>query len=424
MSLYSQASTRRHKGRGPKPRLWYKQIPLLDVSGRRTTLRLGPVSQSTAEEISRHVDNLVASKKYGTRLDESTKAWLITADSGLTDKLHRYGYCGPIQNPTIGDFLDRIIAAKKPVSAEATIIAYETSKKHLGKYFPNRRMADISSAEAKAFFNWLLTENGLGENTARRRFGRVREIFNDALEQGMIGSNPFKLRSISVTVQPAVKDYVPASTIDAVIKHLPADQVEWKLLFAFGRYIGCRMPSEIRNLRWSDVNWEHNTIRLISPKTKRKGKPDRLVPIFSEIQSLLLTQAEATDSEYVFPRLRNHSNAATTAAKMVEATGFTAWPKFWNALRASCETDLMDEYGLRKACQWIGNSPAIAMKNYSLLKKTDYIDAGKKSDAALDAARSSVTAHGREGDARKPRKPRKSKQKVDDTGLEPVTPAV
>ena len=57
----------------------------------------------------------------------------------------------------------------------------------------------------------------------------------------------------------------------------------------------------------------------------------------------------------------------------------------------------MDEYGLRHTCQWAGNSPATAMANYALVRKTDFVDAGSsanksdaispsdtKSDAVLD----------------------------------------
>ena len=36
----------------------------------------------------------------------------------------------------------------------------------------------------------------------------------------------------------------------------------------------------------------------------------------------------------------------------------------------------MDEYGLRRACQWAGNSAGAAMKNYALVKKTDFTDSG------------------------------------------------
>ena len=48
----------------------------------------------------------------------------------------------------------------------------------------------------------------------------------------------------------------------------------------------------------------------------------------------------------------------------------------------------MDEYGLRRACQWAGNSPATAMKNYALVRKTDFADDGNsvnKPDAKSDA---------------------------------------
>jgi hypothetical protein len=51
------------------------------------------------------------------------------------------------------------------------------------------------------------------------------------------------------------------------------------------------------------------------------------------------------------------------------------WPKFFNSLRASCETDLVDQFGIRRACQWIGNSVKVAEKNYMLVKGTDFIEA-------------------------------------------------
>lgn len=100
------------------------------------------------------------------------------------------------------------------------------------------------------------------------------------------------------------------------------------------------------------------------------------------------------------------------------------WSNFFNSLRASAETDLMDEYGLRRACQWAGNSPATAMKNYATVRKTDFIDDGNrvsKVDAKSDAEPDSTRQ-------RKPNKKRTTKigassqyVSVDDIGLEPTT---
>ena len=54
----------------------------------------------------------------------------------------------------------------------------------------------------------------------------------------------------------------------------------------------------------------------------------------------------------------------------------------------------MDEFGIRKACQWAGNSAATAMKNYALVRKTDFTDARysavNKSDAKSDAESASM----------------------------------
>jgi len=68
--------------------------------------------------------------------------------------------------------------------------------------------------------------------------------------------------------------------------------------------------------------------------------------------------------------------------------------KFFNSLRASRETDLMDEVGLRRVWAWIGDSAHVAVKNDALLKSTDFMEAGarraetttRKSDAKSDAA--------------------------------------
>lgn len=139
------------------------------------------------------------------------------------------------------------------------------------------------------------------------------------------------------------------------------------------------MPSEIKGLKWSDINWGKNMVLIRSHKTERRGKESRLVPIFPEVGSRLKAQFELARREvkagelgdsFVFPTRRTYTNAATTAKKFVAKAGFMPRPKFWNALRASRETDLMDIVGLRRACQWIGNSPKVAMSNYALMKST------------------------------------------------------
>ncbi len=387
-------SKRNSAGRGTKAKfLWRYQSLLL---GKRVTIQLGVLTIKAAEEIGKHLDTLFESKRYGNKLDASTIAWLRDADARIVDKLVRNQLCQPVENPLLTDFVAKFIEDKRRDSAERTIINFRQLEKLLKERFIGKRLSDITRRDAVEFWHWMQKDKGLGENTAKRKFGRTREIFTEAIEQGILTENVFRNKKIKVAVGAATKAYIPAEDVLEIIKHCP--NTEWKLLFAFGRFVGCRMPSEIQQLTWDDVNREKETILLKSPKTKRfTGKGERLVPIFTEIAGLLgLMHAEVDDGEkYVFPNLRNHSNLATTAKRYVKAAGFVPWSNFWNSLRASRETDLMDEVGPGRACEWIGNSLAVAAKHYQLMRKESF-KGTSKIDAKSDAVCVSNDQNGEE----------------------------
>lgn len=72
--------------------------------------------------------------------------------------------------------------------------------------------------------------------TCNRRVGRVREIFNLAMEEDLIDRNPFKKKTIPVTVRAAKKQEPSEATVLKIVEHCPT--TEWKLLFVFARWIG------------------------------------------------------------------------------------------------------------------------------------------------------------------------------------------
>ena len=163
---------------------------------------------------------------------------------------------------------------------------------------------------------------------------------------------------------------------------------------------------------------------------------DKTGSVFDTLKPYLETMFfNAADGEmYVFPKLRLNSNPGTSAKKIVTKSKQELWPNFFNSLRASTLTDLMDQHGLRKACKWAGNSAAVAMKCYALTRSDDFDDNGQqgqetsiKSDAILpaDAKSDAIPASTTE---QKPNKKRTVENHgslqcvpVDDIGLEPTT---
>jgi hypothetical protein len=55
--------------------------------------------------------------------------------------------------------------------------------------------------------------------------------------------------------------------------------------------------------------------------------------------------------------------------RIIERAGLKAWPKLWQNLRSTRETELAESYPLHVVCAWIGNSEQVAAKHF--LQVTD-----------------------------------------------------
>ncbi len=408
----------RGKGRSAS-KVFYRIQPY--INGKRVTIRLGS-GKKQAQKAAAAIADLIDCQGGEIKLSSETKKWLATvASESLCSSLKKYGLIDELPDRflannnavTIGELADDFVRTRCAGLDEATKVLNRKAKANLIDCFGDVDIRSLSKRDGREFWRWLLNDNGLGENTAKQRLRYARSFFDLALEDGLVTVNPFKARGLSVSQTAAEKDYVEKEVVEKVIEKCPT--AEWKLLFALCRAIPMRIPSEIREFTWSDVDWQKNQMLIHSPKTRRIGKSARLVPIFESVRPYLETlRGEVSNEEqYVFPELRKNTNPGTNAKRIVEDAGFVPWCNFFNSLRASAETDLMDEYGLRKACMWAGNSAATAMKNYALVKKTDFDDSAPnvsrngdaKSDAILDGDAKSDAEPA--SNARKRKKPNK-----------------
>ncbi len=203
---------------------------------------------------------------------------------------------------------------------------------------------------------------------------------------------------------------------------------QWRLLFALSRYGGLRCPSEHLALRWGDIDWERGRMTVHSPKTERhEGKASRVVPIFPELRPQLeaVFDAAAEGTEFVITRYRDsNSNLRTQLNRIIRKAGLTPWPKLFQNLRSTRQTELAEKFPSHVVCAWMGNSREVAREHY--LQTTDE----HFEKAAHIAAQSGANQTGPEGTQETPQTEKcftvassqlLSACTVGGTGLEPVT---
>jgi len=143
---------------------------------------------------------------------------------------------------------------------------------------------------------------------------------------------------------------------------------EWRLIFALSRFGGLRCPSEHLALKWSDVDWANGRFTVHSPKTEHHaGGESRQVPLFPELLPHLREVFELAKpgAEYVITRYRrSNQNLSTQLRRILRRAGLTPWPKLYQNLRSTRETELAGQFPLHVVCAWIGNSQAVAAKHY------------------------------------------------------------
>ena len=126
------------------------------------------------------------------------------------------------------------------------------------------------------------------------------------------------------------------------------------------------MPGKTK--RWSDIDWGNERFTVTSSKTEHHdGHESRLVPIFPELLPYLRESFEKAEpgAEFCIARYRAVGvNLRTQFQRIIKCAGLETWPKLWQNLRSTRETELADQFPAHVASAWIGNSVAVAVKHY------------------------------------------------------------
>ena len=347
-----------------------REIQFTDAAGKRQTVRLGKMPKRDAESVKTRIEHLLTSQITKRSLEGDTARWVASLDDVLAGRLAKVGLIRQRESAYLAGYIDAYVAGRTDLKPR-TRIKFNATKRYLIEFFKaDRNLRDITAGDADDWRVFLLAK-GMGENTVRKHTQIAKQFFTAAVRRKLIESNPFAELKSTVQANPERFHFV---ALDAAAKVLAAcPDAQWRLIFALSRFGGLRCPSEHLALTWDCIDWEHNRITIRSPKTEHHpGKVSRTIPIFPELRPHLEAAFDeaAEGSVHVITRYRNtNANLRTHLSRIIERAGLKPWPKLFQNLRSTRETELAEQFPMHVVCSWIGNSKAIAAKHY--LQTTD-----------------------------------------------------
>jgi len=209
-------------------------------------------------------------------------------------------------------------------------------------------------------------KSDLSESTWTKSLSDTKQVFNWGIKQQLIRNNPVADLRGGRKSNPNRMIYVTKEDIGDVLDIATGD---WKLIFGLARFAGLRVPSEFVRLRWENVDFAKNILKVYAQKTR---KP-RLVPIFAPLDAIIRDAFESLPDRtpkrqhliQAENRRQPESNLRTEAMKLIDRAGVDVWEKLFQNLRMSCATDLLNAgYPVTKVADWLGHSVAVLLEHY------------------------------------------------------------
>ena len=149
---------------------------------------------------------------------------------------------------------------------------------------------------------------------------------------------------------------------------------EWRTIIALARIGGLRCPSELKQLKWTDIDWSGNRFVVRSPKTEHhEGQDQRIVPLFPELR-VELEKHCSPDSEFVIQGFQGTSWVLYGLfQKIADKAGLgTIISPFIN-MRRSRSNEVLRKHGSQLESLWIGHSEKVMEEHYFDLEDEDFL---------------------------------------------------
>ena len=372
---------------------------VVQFAGKRRNLTLGRLPKSQIDHFARNAEFLVEHVKHGGKtFPPALQAWISELNERHKVQFSEIGlFDYKRTGMTVGELCDKYVADyenRTDVTGSSVTKVRSAINNRLGKLRyvaveaiePVQRSvrqnaepvwSDAAQKTLADFNSWQ--RNYYAAATWSRDNKLLSSVGIWAVKHGYLDHNPFSpLPSASMVNEDRNTYLTRESVLDAMESSISPDI---RITLALGRLAGFRTCSEVRTLKWRDVDVEAGTLTIIDSK---KRKP-RVMPLFDDIREELEKQREITgNTRFVASSQMRSTSSSTNYQRICEAirrSGQEPWPRIRQNLRASAENDLLELFDERLVTAWLGHTVTVSREHYQKLRPSDYRNAIAKAAA-------------------------------------------
>lgn len=310
-----------------------------------------------------------------------------------------------VKDYTIGTFLEDCLEKDKSrvsggVIENSTLVKRTNAcKKFLNKFGRTFDIRNLDYEKLDRYFRKRIEEHSRSLVQGELRI--LKRYFKEAIQKELIYGNPFDGVVVELDNENIAKKriLIPAETLQTVEDWLKENRPnDYYVYWILVRWTGAR-KNEPLHLTWQHIDFDsHNgigSIQMPSPKTKKKGKPFRLLPMFvgTPVREVLKAEFErqkkltpSSPSGYVVRDVCKLSplnrekvdwdrvNPNTNLKRLIEKAGVKPWVKTCQNLRVTRENELINsaEYRSESVHQWVGHTRKTFEASYATIDPQEF----------------------------------------------------
>jgi integrase len=239
--------------------------------------------EQTAKGLKEKIERLLYDRRNGHFMPDKMLAnWLATLPAEQQAKLANAGLIHVEKSRTCQEVWDSFLKHRAQTVKPSSLTVYRHNQTVFFETFsPN---TPIESITVDDLLNWkaaLLANNASA--TVAGYIGVTRMVFDWAVEQDWLRKNPAKKIPQGSFANRENDRVISMAEYAKLLEACPNQ--EWRTIRAWARIGGLRCPSELKRLRWSDVNWAENRFLVRPSKTERyEEHRERIIPLFPELR--------------------------------------------------------------------------------------------------------------------------------------------